>query len=393
VSNENIPFLDLVTPHRELEAELVEAFRQAVRAAAFVGGAQVEEFEREFASYCGTKYCVGVANGTDAVRFALMASGIGPGDAVVTVSNTFIATVEAISQAGAATEFVDIDSRTYNMSPDALDAYLRGCAKDPVTGRPVGARTGKPIKAVLPVHLYGQVADMDAIQSIAAYYNLLMVEDACQAHGAEYRSADGAWRRAGTFGKAAAFSFYPGKNLGACGEAGAVTTDDEQVVETIKMLREHGQARKYYHDIEGYNGRLHAIQAGFLRIKLRHLAGWNDGRRRAAQLYRQALGDIPQVQVPVEADYSRHVYHLYVIQAERRDALQEHLTRLGIGTGLHYPLPLHRQKAYSHLGYAEGSLPVTERVARKILSLPMFPELTEAQIDRVAQAIRSFYRG
>ena len=282
MSTEPVPFLDLVTPHRELEDELVEAFRQALRSAAFVGGAQVEAFEREFAAYCGAKYCVGVANGTDAVRFALMASGVGRGDAVVTVSHTFIATVEAISQAGATAEFVDIDARTYCMSPEALDEYLTGCAKDSATGRPLGARTGKPIKAVVPVHLYGQVADMDAILSIAAHYDLLVIEDACQAHGAEYRSADGTWRRAGTFGKAAAFSFYPGKNLGACGEAGAVTTDDEQVAKTIRMLRDHGQAQKYYHELEGYNGRLDAIQAAFLRVKLRHLDEWNAQRRAAA---------------------------------------------------------------------------------------------------------------
>ena len=207
MANEPIPFLDLVTPHRELEAELLDAFRQALRAAAFIGGAEVDAFEHEFAAYCGAKHCVGVANGTDAVRFALMASGVGRGDAVVTVSHTFIATVEAISQAGADTEFVDIDERTYCMSPDALDEYLKGCASDPATGRPLGQRTGKPIKAVLPVHLYGQVADMDAILSIAAHYNLLVIEDACQAHGAEYRSADGAWRRAGTFGNGGRVQF------------------------------------------------------------------------------------------------------------------------------------------------------------------------------------------
>src|SRR5688572_15984447 len=229
VSNEPIPFLDLVTPHRELEEELVGVFRQALRSAAFIGGEQVDAFEREFAAYCGAKHSVGVANGTDAVRFALMASGVGAGDAVVTVSHTFIATVEAISQSGAETEFVDIDERTYNMSPEALETFLAGCAKDPASGRPLGRRTGKPIKAIVPVHLYGQVVDMDRIAAIAERYGLLIVEDACQAHGAEYQSR-GTWKRAGTFGKAAAFSFYPGKNLGACGEAGAITTDDEQVV-------------------------------------------------------------------------------------------------------------------------------------------------------------------
>lgn len=390
MSNESIPFLDLVTPHRQLETELLDAFRQALRSAAFIGGAEVEGFEREFASYCGANYCVGVANGTDAVRFALIASGVGRGDAVVTVSHTFIATVEAISQAGADTEFVDIDARTYCMSPDALDDYLRGCELDRATGRPLGKRTGKPIKAILPVHLYGQVADMDAILAIAARYNLLVVEDACQAHGAEYRSADGRWRRAGTFGKAAAFSFYPGKNLGACGEAGAVTTNDEQVATTIKMLREHGQATKYYHDLEGYNGRLDAVQAAILRVKLRHLDNWNAQRRTAASRYTEQLSSMPGVIVPFEPAHSRSVYHLYVIRNGTRDALAAHLRSQNVASGLHYPLPLHLQKCYRALGYAKGALPVTEQVAAEILSLPMFPGLKEAQQVRVANAIQAF---
>ncbi len=385
--NEPVPFLDLVTPHREIEEDLVAAFRQALRTAAFVGGAQVEEFEREFAAFCGAKYCIGVANGTDAVRFALMASGVGPGDAVVTVSHTFIATVEAISQAGAGTEFVDIDERTYCMSPEALDAYLAGCVRDPASGRPLGRRTGLPIRAVLPVHLYGQMADMDAIVSVANRHGLVVVEDACQAHGAEYRSQNGGWRRAGTFGKAAAFSFYPGKNLGALGEGGAVTTDDEGVARTIRMLREHGQAQKYYHDLEGYNGRLHAIQAAFLRIKLPHLDVWNDGRRAAAARYAELLGQIPGLIVPFVPENSRPVYHLYVIRTNDRDALGEHLKAQGVMTGLHYPLPVHLQKCYRDWGYEVGTLPVTERVASEILSLPMFPGLSYEQQQRVATAV------
>jgi len=386
-----IAFLDLVTPHRELEEELVEVFRGAIRSAAFVGGPQVEAFEREFAEYCGAPFCVGVANGTDAVRFALMASGVGPGDAVVTVSHTFIATVEAISQAGAGAEFVDIDERTYCMSPDALSQYLNACAKDEATDRPLGRRTGKPIKAVLPVHLYGQVADMDAILAIAASHGLLVIEDACQAHGAEYRSADGGWRRAGTFGKAAAFSFYPGKNLGACGEAGAVTTDDEQVATTIRMLRDHGQARKYYHDLEGYNGRLDAIQAACLRVKLRHLDAWNAGRRAAAARYAELLRGAPGIVVPFEPITSRPVHHLYVVRSRDRDGLAEHLRSQGVFTALHYPVPVHLQKCYLEWGYTAGSLPVTECVASEILSLPMFPGLTEEQQQRVAVAIDSFH--
>lgn len=389
MSNSPVPFLDLVTPHRELEHELVEAFRTALRSAAFVGGAELDAFEREFAAFCGTKYCVGVANGTDAVRFALMASGVGRGDAVVTVSHTFIATTEAISQAGAETEFVDIDARTYCMSPDALDHYLHSCARDPMTGRPRGKRTGRPIKAIVPVHLYGQVAEMEAIQSIAAHYNLLVVEDACQAHGAEYRSAHG-WRKAGNFGVAAAFSFYPGKNLGACGEAGAVTTNDEQVARTIKMLREHGQAAKYYHDLEGYNGRLDAIQAAFLRVKLRHLDAWNMQRRAAAARYGDLLASMPEVTLPFESERSQAVYHLFVVRHPNRDALLDHLKQHGVNCGLHYPLPVHLQKCYRDWGYSAGSLPVTEQAAAEILSLPMFPGLTTEQQTQVAAALESF---
>ncbi len=390
MSTDAIPFLDLITPHRELEDELVDVFRRAVRSAAFVGGPEVDAFEREFAAHCGTRYCVGVANGTDAVRFALMASGIGKGDAVVTVSHTFIATIEAISQAGAAAEFVDIDERTYCMSPDALFEYLGSCRRDRSSGRPLGGRSGLPIKAILPVHLYGQVADMDRILSIADHYGLAIVEDACQAHGAEYRLASGEWRRAGTFGRAAAFSFYPGKNLGSCGEGGAVTTDDEQVAKTIRMLREHGQARKYYHDLEGYNGRLHAIQAAFLRIKLRHLDEWNAGRRAAAERYRELLSAIPSVVLPYEPETSRAAYHLYVVRVPDRDGLGEHLKSRGISTGLHYPLPVHLQECYTEWGYRRGSLPVTERVAGEILSLPMFPGLTAEQQQRVAEAMAAF---
>ncbi len=390
MTQESIPFLDLVTPHRELEEELVAAFREALRGASFIGGPQVEGFEQEFAAYCGTKYCVGVANGTDAVRFALMAAGVGRGDSVITVSHTFIATVEAISQAGAETEFVDIDERTYCMSPQALRDYLEGCAKDPQTGRPVGQRSGKPVKAIVPVHLYGQVADMDAIQEIAREYDLLVVEDACQAQGAEYHSVNGGWRRAGSFGKAGAFSFYPGKNLGACGEAGAVATDDEQVARTVRMLREHGQVTKYYHDLEGYNGRLDAIQAAFLRIKLRHLDKGNAQRRVAAARYHELLGDLPDIVLPYQPATSRAIYHLYVIRVQDRDGLADHLRTRGINTGLHYPVPLHLQNCYRAWGVGRDSLSVTERVAEEILSLPMFPALTPEQQQRVTSGVTSY---
>jgi dTDP-4-amino-4,6-dideoxygalactose transaminase len=397
-ASQPVPFLDLVTCHRELEEELVGVFRTAVRSAQFIGGHEVESFEREFAEYCGSKYCVGVANGTDAVRFALMGAGVGPGDAVVTVSHTFIATVEAISQAGAGTEFVDIDERTYNMSPEALEAYLASCPKDGKTGRPLGRRTGLPIKAVVPVHLYGQAADLSAILEIAGRYGLMVVEDAAQAQGSEYLlrsgSADGVWRRAGSMGKAAGFSFYPGKNLGALGEAGAVTTDDESVATKIRMLREHGQVKKYYHDLEGYNGRLDAIQAAFLRIKLRHLDDWNTSRRAAAVTYNELLAPIAEagaaIVTPFEPDWSEAIYHLYVLRTKDRDAMSEQLKSKGIHTGFHYPVPVHLQKCYTSWGYAKGSLPVTERVASEVISLPMFPGLTEEQQVRVADGIRAF---
>jgi dTDP-4-amino-4,6-dideoxygalactose transaminase len=390
METERIPFLDLVTPHRELEEDLVAAARAAIRSAHFVGGPEVDAFEREFAEYCGTRFCVGVASGTDAVRFALMAARVGPGDAVVTVANTFIATVEGISQAGADTEFVDIDERTYNMSPQSLLAYLEACRIDEKTGRRLGRRSGRPIAAVVPVHLYGQVADMAAIAEIADRYGFLVIEDACQAHGAEYRG-----KRAGSLGTAAAFSFYPGKNLGACGEAGAVTTNDEAVATMIRMIRDHGQSKKYYHQIEGYNGRLDALQAAFLRIKLRRLDTWNAQRRAAAERYNSLLAplsDSGAVILPRESLSGRAVYHLYVLRTPERDALAATLTASAIQTGFHYPVPLHLQECYAHWGYSGGSLPVTERVSADIISLPMFPGITAAQQERVAAQLQASIR-
>jgi dTDP-4-amino-4,6-dideoxygalactose transaminase len=279
-----------------------------------------------------------------------------------------------------------------------LSEYLEGCRTDAATGYPIGRRTGRPIKAIIPVHLYGQVADMDAILRVAKRNGLLVIEDACQAHGAEYFTrpgdasrTDGFWRRAGAMGDAAAFSFYPGKNLGACGEAGAVTTHDEGVAGTIKMIRDHGQAQKYLHDLEGYNGRLDAIQAGFLRVKLRHLDSWNAQRRAAALRYTDLLSDArADLVAPFEPDWSRSVYHLYVLRTTERDGLARYLKANGINTGLHYPVPVHLQKCYRDWGYHEGSLPVTERVASEILSLPMFPGLTGEQQMRVTAEIMTF---
>ena len=388
--NNKIPFVDLVTPHQELQEELVDVFKAALATAGFIGGPMVEGFEREFALFCDAKYCVGVSSGTDALRFALTAAGVNRGDVVLTVPLTFIATGEAISQAGALLDFIDIDARTYTMDPEKLRQYLREqCALDPATGRLIHRRLGKPVSAVVPVHLYGQMADMDPILELAGLYNLAVIEDACQAHGAEYFSKkENRWRKAGSMGRAAAFSFYPGKNLGACGEGGAVTTDEEAMARTVKMLRDHGQSKKYYHDIEGYNGRLDSIQAGILRVKLQHLSKWNQSRRECARKYDELFATAEtNIVTPFEAPWSKAVYHLYVLQVENREALQTKLAKENIDTGIHYPVPLHLQKAYRDLGYKLGTFPVSEKATERIVSLPMFPGLSEADQTRVVRSI------
>lgn len=382
-----ISFLDLVTPHVELEQELTKVFLQTIRTAGFIGGPMVENFEKAFAEFCNASHSVAVSSGTDALRFAIMSAGIQPGDVVVTVPHTFIATSEAISQAGAHPEFVDVDERTYNMSADRLREYLEGqCAKD-TTGKLISRRSGRRVGGIIPVHLYGQMADMDAILALAEQYGLVVIEDACQAHGAEYFSKkNNAWMKAGSMGRAAAFSFYPGKNLGACGEAGAVTTNDSKLADKVKVLRDHGQAKKYYHDMEGYNGRLDAMQAGFLHVKLVHLASWNDARRERAAEYGRLLeaaeGSIIR---PFEPSWSRAVYHLYVIRTQDRDGMIKHLKDAGIATGIHYPIPLHMQKAYDYLNYRQGDFPVAEKVSAEIVSLPMYPTLQSEQQARVVR--------
>ena len=385
-NSNSIPFLDLVTPHVEMEQELTAIFHKVLHTAGFIGGPMVEEFEKAFAAFCGTSHAVAISSGTDALRFALMASGVQAGDVVVTVPHTFIATTEAISQAGAFPEFVDIDERTYNMDPEKLREYLeQKCEKDK-SGKLISRRSGCPVTAVVPVHLYGQMVDMDAIQELADRFGLIVIEDACQAHGAEYFSRkQNRWMKAGSMGRAAAFSFYPGKNLGACGEAGAATTNDANIAKRISMLRDHGQAKKYYHDIEGYNGRLDALQAGLLHAKLKRLADWNDKRRKHAKRYCELFGVWGGVTLPYEPGGSKPIYHLFVIRVTDREQLKQYLAEAGIGTGIHYPIPLHMQKAYAALGYKSGHFPVTERVAAEILSLPMFPELTEAMQVRIAE--------
>jgi len=391
-NKDTIPFLDLATTHIELEQELTEVFKHVLHTAGFIGGPMVEEFERTFAEFCGTKCCVGVGSGTDALRFALMAAGVKSGDVVITVPNTFIATTEAISQAGAELRFVDIDERTYNMDPAKVRKYLVNfCTVDDRLGVVIDNKSGKPVTAIVPVHLYGQMVDMDPLLEVAEQYNLIVIEDACQAHGAQYFSKkENRWRNAGSMGKAAAFSFYPGKNLGACGEAGAVTTNDEALAQKSRMLRDHGQSRKYYHEMEGYNGRLDSMQAGFLTVKLRHVAEWNLKRQEAALRYDELLSSVEGVVRPYSPDWARPVYHLYVVRVRDRAGLQKHLAEANIGTGIHYPVPLHLQKAYESLGCNRGDFPITERIATEVVSLPMSPLLGVEQQNRVVEAVSHF---
>jgi dTDP-4-amino-4,6-dideoxygalactose transaminase len=390
-SNSQVPFLDLVTPHVQLEAELVAAFREALRTASFIGGSAVEGLEREFAAFSDARFCVGVNSGTDALRFALSAAGVEQGDSVITVPNTFIATTEAISQVGARPEFVDVEERTSTMDPEKLRTFLEmQCEHEAASGRLISKRTGRPVTAIVPVHLYGHPADMDPIMELAERYKLIVIEDACQAHGSEYFSQrNNRWMTAGSIGKAAAFSFYPGKNLGACGEAGAITTNDEVIARKCKTIRDHGQAKKYYHDMEGYNGRLDAIQAAFLRIKLKHLHKWNEQRRERARVYGTLLAELGEMAIlPVVVPWAKAIYHLYVIRVEDRNALMAKLAADHIGTGIHYPIPLHLQKAYAGLGHQEGDFPVSERLAKEIVSLPMFPNLTDTQQSFVCERVR-----
>lgn len=387
-----IPFLDLITPHQDLAQELTAIFQSALSTGRFIGGPMVDEFEENFASFCGVRFCIGVGSGTDALRFALIAAGISPDEVVITVPNTFIATTEAISQCGAFPAFVDMDAQTYNMDPQKLRHYLETeCVRDDQSGRPIHRSSRRIVSAIVPVHLYGQVADMDAILAIAAAYQLHVIEDACQAHGAEYFSQKlNCWKKAGTLGIASAFSFYPGKNLGACGEAGAVITNSEDIAKHIRMLRDHGQSLKYHHEMEGYNGRLDAIQAGILNVKLKNLAEWNLQRRNSARMYNDMLSSLEGIVTPHEPAWSRGVYHLYVIQTEARDRLQTYLSEQGIGAALHYPIPLHLQKAYAGNGQTPGAYPVCEAAANRILSLPMFPGLDRDRVAVVSDQITAF---
>jgi dTDP-4-amino-4,6-dideoxygalactose transaminase len=364
-----VPFVDLAAQHAAIHAEAARAAARVLRDADFILGRDVERFEEAFARYCGCEHGIGVDSGTSALQLALEAYRIGPGDEVIAPANTFIATALAISGTGATPVLIDIDPGTYTLDVAQIEKAITG-------------RT----RAIMPVHLYGQPAVMDPILDIARRHQLVVIEDACQAHGAKYKG-----RPVGSLGHAAAFSFYPSKNLGACGDGGMVVTNDPEIATSLRMLRNYGQDRKYHHVMRGYNHRLDTIQAALLRIKLNHCDEWNNARRRRAELYHRLLSDI--VLTPVPAGYSEAVWHLYVIETDERDALQKHLTEQGVGTAIHYPIPIHLQPAYQDLGYRAGDFPVTERAADRILSLPMYPELPVDAIEQVAADVRTFVVG
>jgi dTDP-4-amino-4,6-dideoxygalactose transaminase len=362
-----VPFLNLRKAHEPLRDELIAAIQEVIDCSAFAGGPFVAKFEEDFAAFCQSAFAIGVGNGTDALWLSLLAMGIGPGDEVITVPSTFLATAEAISFTGARPVFVDIDEQTYTLNPALLE--------NAITPR---------TRAIIPVHLFGQPADMDPIMTVARKHGLCVIEDACQAHGAEYKG-----RAAGSLGETGCFSFYPGKNLGAIGEAGAVVTNNAEVKEKIQMLRDHGQNRKYHHAAIGWNARMDGIQAAALRIKLRHLRAGNAARCEHARHYDQLLGDVDGLVIPKTAPAATHVYHIYAIRVPRRDVVLQTLAGKGIGCGIHYPVPVHLQEAYRFLGYGRGSFPVAERCAEEFLSLPMFPELTPDQVDYVGREVRA----
>jgi dTDP-4-amino-4,6-dideoxygalactose transaminase len=367
MSSPKIPFLDLKAHHDPIRAEVMAAMNEVIDTNAFAGGPFVARFEEAYAPYCDSKFCIGVGNGTDSLWLSLLALGIGSGHEVITVPMTFMATTEAITYAGAKPVFVDIEPRTYTMDVTKLEAAIT-------------PRT----KAIIPVHLFGQCADLDPIMAVAKKHNLAVIEDAAQAQGAMYKG-----RKAGSIGHAGSFSFYPGKNLGAWGEAGAVTTNDAALYERIKMFREHGQKTKYYHDVVGWNARMDGLQGAVLKVKLKYLDQANNGRRRVAALYRELLAGAPGVVLPVEADYARHIYHVFAVRVSGRDELIKKLGERGIGTGIHYPVPVHLQNAYASLGHKRGDFPVSEACADSFLSLPMFPELTDAQVQTVATEFKA----
>ncbi len=364
--NFKVPSIDLKAQYKTIKPEIDAAIAGVLESCQFVLGPEVAAFEKEFAAYCGTTECIALNSGTSALHLALLAAGVGPGDEVITVPFTFVASVAAVVYTGARPVLVDIDPRSFTMDPAAIEAA-------------VSPRT----KAILPIHLYGQSADMDPIMEIARQHHLTVIEDAAQAHGARYKG-----RPVGSIGDMACFSFYPGKNLGAYGEGGAVTTSNAEFANTVRMLRDWGQDRKYHHALHGFNYRMEAFQGAILRVKLRHLDNWNEARRAIIDKYNQLLSE-SSVGRPEEMPWARHVYHQYTIRTNHRDRLQHALQGKGIQTGIHYALPVHLQPAYANLGYKRNSLPQSEKAAEQVLSLPLFPEMTEAQIEMVARAVLS----
>lgn len=370
VMTQSVPLVDLAVQYESIRTEIDAAIQSVIARTAFIMGPDVREFEKRFAEYCACAYAIGVASGTAALELTLRACNIGASDEVITSAHTFIATAEAISAVGARPVFVEIDPHTYNIDPDAIAAAIT-----PAT------------RAIIPIHIYGQPANMDRIMAIAERHNLIVIEDAAQAHGATWNG-----RRVGAISHAACFSFYPGKNLGAYGDAGAVTTNDARIAELVGLLRNHGRHSKYLHDIKGYGERIDTLQAAILLVKLRYLAKWTAGRQHIAARYDELLADLEgEIVLPYVHPAAEAVWHLYVIRTPRRDALLEHLNRHGVGAGIHYPTPLHLQPAYADLGYTRGDLPITEEVAETCLSLPIFPEMTDAQQEYVVATIRSFF--
>ncbi len=365
MSNIKVPYLDLQAQYQGIKPEVDAAFARVLESCQFILGPEVAAFEKEFAKYCGAEECVAVSSGTSALHLALLAASIGPGDEVITVPFTFVASVAAILYAGARPVLVDIDPRSFTMDPGAIEAAIT-------------PRT----KAILPVHLYGQTAEMDPIMEIARKRGLVVIEDAAQAHGAQYKG-----RSAGSIGDIACFSFYPGKNLGAYGEGGAITTSNPQYAGTIRMLRDWGQDRKYHHQLRGYNYRMDGFQGAILRVKLRHLERWTEARRAIVRRYNELLAEC-DVQTPVEMPWARHVYHVYTIRTEDRDGLHAALGSDGIQTGIHYPIPVHLQPAYADLGYGPGAFPNAEKAAAEVLSLPLYPELSTRAIEDVVGSLK-----
>lgn len=360
-----IPFLDLKAQYASIKDELDEAVLKVLASTQYILGEEVAAFEREFAAHCGTRHAIAVNTGTSGLHLALLAAGIGPGDEVITVPFTFVATVSAICYTGARPVFVDVEPVTLTMDPAKLEAAIT-----PQT------------KAIMPVHLYGQMADMAPIMDVAKRHGIPVIEDACQAHGAEYRG-----QRAGSIGLSGCFSFYPGKNLGACGEGGIVVTDDDDQMKTVRMLRDWGQEQRYHHTLKGFNYRMDGIQGAILRVKLHHLDQWTEARRQRARHYSTLLTGLTRIKTPVEAAGRRHVYHVYAIRTHDRDGLQRALQAEGVQTGLHYPIPVHLQKAHLDLGHKPGDFPVSEAAARDVLSLPIYPEMTMRQVEQVVAAL------